>query len=391
MKQAIDGEWVIHLAEASGFSSTPTPTGLTAGNNSDFQVIDVDGDGLSDLVYAGGQLRVRYLRRVGSTYEFTNNLFVIDLPSNPGEIDGISTPTLFSFMEYIYNQGDDINIRAHDVNGDGVADLILKTNVYRTEFPDPLEPTEYRFVSAGDNQTQGEPMEVLDSSSWVAFVFNGINTTNGRLDYRSENYYLNYAVDIDDNVNLFLDFDGDGAVDHLRIDDNGIQKLYPRNEAYQSADQITTFTNGMGASTQVLYRPLTFSSAYTQGNHQTTALNYGLGSPVLDMMGAFYVVRQVDMDAPIEGDTDGTPTQNTTRYRYEDARVQTGGRGFLGFEKVITATPVKSAGDTDAKILESVTTYRQDFPYNGIAANTEVTQLDENFYATNNVPPVCTG
>ncbi len=494
------GEWVIHLAQSSGFSGTPAPTGITAVSGGDFKVVDLNGDGLSDLLYPQAGLSVRYLQRVGSSYEFSDTLIGLALPINPSGIAGISTPTNFVRMSYSYYQDDGLNFYTPDVNGDGVADLILRTNVIYTVFPSSNSANEeepaYEFISAGEAprsaQGGGEPEDEIFSSNWVAFVNNGIDGT-GRIDYKTENYligtatlgpndtfiddnykfvdinadglidilnrfstnnwryslgnaigfepyqsitaitneddlqifdhdldgYLDlvyptnftdnsyhfkrwagngfasngvftgaYAQNLNQNINLFIDFDGDGAVDHLRVDNSGIQKLYPRIDTYQGPDRITTFTNGLGASTEVLYRPLTFSSTYKQGDHATTALNYGLGSPVLDVMGAVYVVRQVDMDAPVEGDE---AFQNTIRYAYENARIQTGGRGFLGFEKIITSTPVKAASDTDAKILESTTTYRQDFPYNGIPVSTTVRQLNEDFYATQNVPPVCSG
>ena len=492
MKQQ-GGQWVIHLAQAFGLNATPIFTGLNTTANSDFQVVDINGDGLADLVHENSSiLQVRYLERTGSGYEFSNTLIDVDLPNNPGQIPGVPSPGGVTYLEYRFYQDDDIVVEASDVNGDGVADLILRTDVYQIPPPTTLEGEEipYRFVSAGEELgiIQGEPVPELISSHWVAFVANGIDGS-GDLDYYTETHYITetssladdadkhikfadfnadgltdviarntannwrfrvsnglgfdgfqtittiqnedhiqifdhdrdgyldlvypstatnrpyiyrrwtgdsfssanlltgaQAINVNSNVNLFMDFDGDGAADHLRIEGTGIQRLYPREKTFKSADQITSFEDSLGAITNVLYRPLTFSTTYKQGNHQTTALNYGLGSPVLDLMAAIYVVRQIEVDAPIEGDE---TFKNTIRYRYENARVQTGGRGFLGFEKVITATPVKSADDTEAKILESVTTYRQDFPFNGIPSGVEVRQLDENFY--DNEPPTCNG
>ncbi len=486
--------WVVHLASTGtvGFSSVSTSTGLTGTANSDFQIIDMNGDGLADLLYPVAGLSVRYLERQGGSYAFSNTLVGIDLPGDVSQIPEITPPLdPNEYMIYRFHQDDDINVIANDVNGDGVADLILRVDVYYTENPpliENLDEQAYRFISAGEDfHLQGEPMEVLDSSHWVAFIGNGL--AGGDLDYESEHYYIketstllddadqdikfidinadgltdvfakntsnnwqyrlatgkgftsfssdvgvdnedhlqmfdynldgytdvvypdttgnqNYlakiwvgdgflgtatfigasAINVNQNLNLFMDLNGDGTMDHVRIDNAGDQNVYPREDVYLTTDQITTFTDGLGASTDVLYRPLTFSSTYKQGNHQTTALNYGLGSPVLDVMGAVYVVRQVDVDSPIEGDES---FQNTMRYRYENARIQTGGRGFLGFEKVITATPVKAASDSDAKILESTTTYRQDFPYNGIPSGTQIKQLNDDFYDASNVPPDC--
>ncbi len=487
----VGSSWFIYLANSGsiGFSSSATTTGISEDAGSDFQIVDVNGDGLADLLYEKGEiLYVRYLEVSGSSYGFSSTAIEIDLPNFASMVTGITPPSGIGFMQYQFHRSGQINIVANDVNGDGVADLLLKSDVYtlQTITTASAEEESYKFMSADKEQivTLGEPLPVLDSSHWVAFIANGIDT-NGKLDFYSENYYIREysankhikftdinadgltdvlardtannwqyilsngkgfntfanvgsisnedhmqlfdynldgyvdvvyplsvsgqpyyakrwtgngfssqsyiganAEDYNQNLNLFMDLNGDGATDHIRVTSGSIQKIYPRADIYNAPDQITTFTNGLGASTEVLYRPLTFSSTYTQGNHQTTVLNYGLGSPVLDIMGAIYVVRQVETTSPIEGDED---FQNTIRYRYENAKIQTGGRGFLGFEKVITATPVQASDDSVAKILQTTTTYRQDFPYNGIPINTEIRQLTDDFYSVNNTPPICSG
>ena len=492
--------WVVHLAlsGAIGFSATATPTNLSTNmSDIDFQIVDVNGDGLSDLLFADGQLNVRYLEldTVNNEYRFSNTSIEIDLPNKYFDIPGIDPPPPeadIDFMVYQFYQDDDINVEASDINGDGVADLILRSDLVYVDFQRGVQEGEqpYIFLSAGQNlseMTRGGN-QIQESSHWVAFVNNGIDG-NGRLDYYSELYYIeeasslladadrdirfsdfnadgltdiitknttnnwrfrlsngkgynspvaipvianeydmqlfdfnrdNYvdiifpsvggnqsysaktwtgsgftttsipiganAINTSQNLNLFMDLDGDAAVDHFRVDNGGDQLVYPREEVYQQADLITTFTNGFGDTMDVLYRPMTFSSTYAQGDHQNVPLNFGLGSPVLDLMGAVYVVRQVDNSAPIEGDEN---FKNSIRYRYENAKVQAGGRGFLGFEKVSTATPVKSETDTEPKILQTTTTYRQDFPFNGIPVRTEVMQLDDDYYDPANVPPNC--
>jgi RHS repeat-associated protein len=492
----LSGNWVVHLANGSGFSSSATSTGISSVSNSDFQIVDMNGDGLADILYPNNnnQLQVKYLERSGSSYQFSSQAYPVLLPTHPSQIPGISytqLPGYIQQLEYRYHKEDTINIQASDINGDGVADLILRTDLYETEPPFNTinEETPYQFISAGEDSdnTTGEPTPEHISSHWVVFIGNGLDQ-NDRLIY-TQNYYIEpstishtddkgirfvdinadgltdvlnrdsvnnwefklatgkgftdyeaissisndedlqlidhnldgfldlvypigstgnayyykrwngntfvsssastgaKAVNLDQNINLFIDFDGDGSADHLRVDSSGVQRLYPRNDNYIPSDKITTITNGLKAETNLLYRPLTFSTTYQQGSHQTTALNWGNGSPVMDMMGAIYVVRQLTTDAPTEADESA---KNTMRYRYAKARVQAGGRGFLGFEKIITETPVQSAGDTEAKILETTTTYRQDFPYNGLPASTVTKQLDANFYDSANTPPVCT-
>ncbi|MCF6299716.1 MAG: hypothetical protein L3J52_01120 [Proteobacteria bacterium] len=477
-------QWVIHLANLGtiGFSNIPTFIGVSAGTGSDFQIVDANGDGLADLLYpANEQLSVRYLQRQGTSYGFSDTTIVLDLPNSPADIPGISVPAGSSHMSYRFYQDDDINIVANDINGDGVADLILRSDVYQGN----QRSASYTFLSAGENISKSSGQ--LLSSHWVAFIGKGLDGDN-KLDYYSESHYIKQASSLADsagkdikfidinadgltdviaknttnnwqfrlgngkgfgnftninamsnekhmqlidynldgfvdivfpsganylartwegedfssglvttgakpqnlnqNLNMFVDLNGDGNTDHIRIDSSGKQRIYPRKTSYIPVDKITAITNGLGASTDVLYRPLTFSNTYAQGDHQTAAINYGFGSPVLDLMGAIYVVRQVDTNAPVEGNEN---LKNTVRYRYKNAKVQTGGRGFLGFEQVITETPVKPTSGIDTKILETTTTYRQDFPYNGMPSGTEIKLLNENFYASNKVQLSCTG
>ena len=485
--------WNVYLAESgnSGFSSTPISTGLSEDAGADFQVTDINGDGLSDLLYPSGGLAVRFLERQADGFAFSTNLVAIDLPGDPAEIPGVTTPPNFSYIAYRFHEGGDVDVRTHDINGDGVADLMLKTDVYRLEIPQPdaaLKP--YQFISSGRNSTsRGEPIEVLDSSHWVAFVNTGY-TTNGALDYSTEKYYIRpaqsvsdtdkvirfvdintdgltdiltrntinnwsyylsngagfnapqtitpisndedlqifdynldgfldivyplsvgeqsyyvkiwqadgfanngiftgaRAQDVDQNLNLFMDINGDGATDHIRVDSQGRQKVYPRQENYVAVDKITTFTNSYDYDTEVLYRPLTFSSTYQQGDHGTTALNFGNGSPVFDVMGALYVIREVKTDAPVEN---AVGQFNSVRYQYQNARMQTGGRGFLGFETVRMFTPTQGDTDSQVKTIKTETTYHQDFPFNGMPKLVEIYQSEEDFYDTDNVPPPCNG
>ncbi|VAW34022.1 hypothetical protein MNBD_GAMMA01-1146 [hydrothermal vent metagenome] len=478
-------QWVVHMANLGtiGFNSTPTFIGVSADTGSDFQIVDVNGDGLADLLYpTDDELSVRYLQRQDTSYGFATTAVPIDLPGTPADVPGIPVPGGSSHMSYRFYQDDDINIVTNDINGDGVADLILRSDVYQGS---KRNNTSYKFLSVGKSPLKSSGQ--LISSHWVAFIGKGLDNNN-KLDYYSESYYIkeassladsagkdikfidinadgltdviaknttnnwqfrlgngkgfdsfknippisnekhmqlidynldgfvdlvypnsgryfsrNWSVDgfsnvvvdtgskpqnLNQNLNMFIDLSGDGNTDHIRIDSGGQQRVYPRTTTYIPTDKITAFTNGLGATTDVLYQPLTFSNTYTQGDHQTTAINYGLGSPVFDLMGAIYVVRQVDTDAPIEGDES---FKNTVRYRYKNAKVQTGGRGFLGFGQVITETPVKSTSSPDVKILESTSTYRQDFPYNGMLASTEIRQLNDSFYAANKVKLNCNG
>lgn len=492
--------WVIHLATTNniGFNTVETSTGIPAGSDDDFQIADINGDGLADLVYPEGDLRVRYLQRDGSNgYKFSSSSIIIKLPANPEGIDGIEEPDNYDYMAYRFYFKDELNVRTQDVNGDGVADLILRTDVYTNTMPDNVTKP-YQFVSANQaTSARGVPVAIngdassgnipIESSHWVAFINNGIDS-EGKLDFYSENHYIQseilsptadknikfidinadgltdiltrqsqnsdqwlyrlgtgtgfttpvsigfishsddmqlidyngdsyidmlypdtgtnkpyvlrtwegngysntttttsaQAKNLDTNANFFLDLNGDGREDHLRIEPVGEtaeQKIKIRKDSFQVIDYIERVTNGLGASTQIMYQPLTFSTVYNQGSN-ANELFYGNNSPVFDYLSSMYVVSSVITDAPTENNTDNTTFMT---YQYAGARVQTGGRGFLGFEKVITSVPVYATSESSNYLLQTETTYHQDFPYIGYPKSVLVTQYEDTF-----IPPVNT-
>ncbi|WP_395377284.1 RHS repeat-associated core domain-containing protein [Marinicella sp. W31] len=504
LMRSIAGFWVVYparsLQDGGGISPVYDSTEVPAIDGSDFQVTDVNGDGLADLLYppsgANAQLSVRFLERTASGYAFSGKLVPIDLPSAPEDLVEVTPPVIQPgervTVEYRFKQDKSVNFTTQDVNGDGIADLLLSVDIRVSSFNTSESSDGYKFVSAGTESTRGgvEPSRI-DSSHWIAFVSNGLNK-DGALDYVSEQYYIdsastsgslverskkirfvdinndgmsdvlaadtgitwkyklatgkgftefseagsvlneehiqisdyngdgyfdilfpnnlpqqNYSVrswngqsfnlitensqafarDIETNFNLFIDINGDGRSDHFRVGTDGVIYMHHQPEVYQPVDRITGITNGLGAATNMLYRPLTFSTTYTQGGHDTNQLYYGNGSPVFDLMGSMYVVREIMMDAP---SIDSFDDQTHMRYHYKNARVQTGGRGFLGFEEIITFTPVKDTlNDSVYRTLRSQVTYAQEFPYIGLATSTQMMMTELDFYGT--IPGVCSG
>lgn len=499
----VGSSWFVYLALAGsiGFSSTSTASGIPAStSNSDFQIVDMNGDGLADLLYDDNlQLQVRYLLKTAGNYGFSSTLIRVDLPSNPSQISGMPVPACppssfcINQMRYRFYTNDELNIRAQDVNGDGVADLVLRSDVYQSTLANALslaeDPT-YLFISTGQEASdvpiiQGEEVTVHKSSHWVAFIGKGVNNS-GDLDYSTQKLYISQAsslfesaddnirfIDINadgltdvlskgssgdfwdyalgtgagfttltqlgtinnqdhlqlfdhngdgyidlyypsstsdnpyylrtwtgngfsgaslqtakainftSNVNLFLDLNGDGREDHLRIDSSGNQKIYIREDSHAAVDKITQITNGLDAKTSVTYKPVTFSSTYSQGTN-ANLLNYGNNSPVFDYLSSMYVVSTVTTDTPTQINANATTTMS---YQYKDARVQTGGRGFLGFGEIITSVPVKASTQSQNYLLQTQTTYHQEFPFIGLPKSVTVNQ----FEVAPTPPPVCVG
>jgi hypothetical protein len=96
-----------------------------------------------------------------------------------------------------------------------------------------------------------------------------------------------------------------------------------------------------------------------------------------------YVVSQVSSSAPTTANPSGFSTLN---YRYAGAKVQGGGRGFLGFREVVTfdgnytGSGAQNCGPGQSTChMASVSTYSQAFPYIGSPFLSMSYVMDGNF------------
>jgi hypothetical protein len=110
---------------------------------------------------------------------------------------------------------------------------------------------------------------------------------------------------------------------------------------------VSSVTNGLGVTTTVSYVPGTNKSVVTKGT--------GTTFPTMDLVGPINVVSRV-------GASNGVGGTYSSTYSYSGGRLDTRGRGFLGFQQTSTK-------DLQTNVIDT-TTYRQDFPYIGLAAST---------------------
>ncbi len=203
----------------------------------------------------------------------------------------------------------------------------------------------------------------------------------------------------------FIDVNGDGVQDYIHLAGSTL-KTYLGNGSNQPRNMITKVTNGLGAETVITYEPIsdsshyegvdiavttttsefcitpeycttyTYSAADTAGFYShlngpwhlpAGAQTLGKTKPVLEINGPIYVVTRVDGTAPAAGASPGAVSQtakSAIEYFYAEAKIQASGRGFLGFEKLKTV-------DLQTGV-ETITTYRQDWPFIGYPQRTEV-------------------
>lgn len=299
-------------------------------------VVDINGDGMSDLLYQDatdhtGQTYRVYLN-TGYGYRATT-LSVTGLNSDPAT---------FQFA---------------DINGDGRLDLLYPSGAG------------YSYVDVVPSTGSGWAFSAPASAPA------GLKYTSGW-------------------ISLIGDFDGDGVADFLSFTKANSNNLYTSRVAgggtctsatdlascsrYHAHDVITGFTNGYGATTTVAYQPLTNEGVYQRGGENTLndtnvpkrsslQLNtdFGWYSPVFDVIAPMYVVSEVQSSAPTQNNPGNV---STVYYAYTGALMQSGGRGFLGFFENLTFD-ANDAMNEGNQYMVSLNAYAQRYPFTGIPEN----------------------
>jgi RHS repeat-associated protein len=311
--------------------------GYTANN---LQIVDLDGDGKADVFWSNG------LGNIGYNVCYSNLMPGTDVP--------------FTFTcplgGVVFDNADSLsNMFIGDFNGDGSMD------VAQADFTTQKVEVCYS-IGRGitPNCVTNSVTNLFNiSSSWIVADFNGdgkadILTESGSASvicYSAGNGQFNCtaaplpAPGLSPTY-LAGDFTGDGVASVMTIDPAGTNvSLLSTPPIYP--DLMTTVTNGLGATTQITYNPLTNGSIYTKGS----AAIY----PTQDTQSAIYVVSSVQ-------ESNGIGGTHTINYSYGQAQQDLQGRGFLGFGTVQQQD--LSANQTFE------TTYNQVFPLTGLASNT---------------------
>jgi len=174
----------------------------------------------------------------------------------------------------------------------------------------------------------------------------------------------------------FADVDGDGHIDILRINNanpgaagNSVV-LYRSLDAGRAINRITRIDNGMGNVIDITFSGMNESSVYSRAT-DANAVNWPDGSSkpytVMDVAPPDYLVARVSSTAPAAGTQPGAVIATATssvRYHYFGAKLQAGGRGYLGFAKISTLD--------EQSLVTTITSYAQNFPLTGQPLTTEV-------------------
>ena len=269
--------------------------------------------------------------------------------------------------------------RFPDLNGDGYAGMayVRPDNVVVFGLSDGetfgafrllgqvrLDNEEAEQIQFLDYNGDGRPdLLYPDGGYWrvLEFTGDGFATASVSTGVRS------HAVgdDLDEWRTTFFDGNGDGKADAVRgeVDDHSgsnTATVHIGNAAWQPANVVETVTNGFGAATTITYKALTDASATDLYARADDANALSWGSPVFDLIAPVYVVQSASNSAPAAGATPGNVEQTATSsvsYEYAGAKLQAGGRGWLGFES-ITSIDAQTG-------IETKTVYEQRFPFTG--------------------------
>lgn len=299
----------------------------TSGLSSDGSFIylaDLNGDGQADLVYG---------KPTGGNFAYYYRL-------NGGKAgDGDATERFLPEQSTGLTLSSTIAERVQllDVNGDHRPDFVYQDTTSDSSGTYPMKAL--LWGSSGASGFASAPVDIGNST------LNAQNPTTA--------------------ATFFIDVDGNGGSDYVTVAGTSM-KVYGYGPTFGGNDFITTIFNGLGVQTSMSYYPLAYTSGYTR-LYDAPAQSWGRGSPVFDVFSAIWVVHQASSTMPVSG----APTQlSSVVYRYSGARVQAGGRGFLGF-KTVQAENQQPTQDT-SEYLVTTTEYRQDFPYVGRPDHTVV-------------------
>jgi RHS repeat-associated protein len=307
-----------------------------------FYVADLNGDGLTDIVYQDPASVIRFWVMVNTGQSYQAAIFVDTTLCTISACESNTTPPVPPPLVLA------------DINGDGKTDLA---------FPDST--TSYNYVSL-----------VPSTTAPGGWAFTSPVVPSLTAIHSSTNW-----------IAMIADFDGDGAPDFFSVQTAATgNNLYTSRSAggtscpattnsiacsrYHPRDAVIGFTNGLGANTTVAYQPLTNVGVYQRASSSTypaltTAKDFGWGSPVFDVMAPMYVVSQASSSAPTYA---SAGAQSTVYYRYAGALMQAGGRGFLGFYENWSFDTNDSS--TTGKYVATLNHYAQRYPVIGMPTGT---------------------
>lgn len=261
-----------------------------------------------------------------------------------------------------------------DLNGDGFSDYLIAVkaegrgnNDYVWEIR--MGTTSFReaegWLELGPAKTwrpvvvdlnsdgQNELLFPSESSTWTVIEAGSMASQETMMKSTS----FSKTFPIDDGFLLAMDMDGDGLQDFLTHTDN-TWKVHRREG--EIPNLLTSIENGLGEKTTLKYAPLSDRSVHTPVDEDT------LSYPTRSFNTSSQVVRKIQRSS---GNRDDAGLF-ATMYRYEGARANILGRGFLGFSKQTIEDHRRGV-----RISRSM---KPSWPFQGMLVREEVRRLQDS-------------
>lgn len=281
--------WIAHFGTSAG--------GWSDSNTYPRQLVDVNGDGLPDIV-GFSSTGVVVALNTGVSFQTQSTWLASQYGTANGWVDSDTHPR-----------------QLVDVNGDGLPDIV-------------------GFGPSGVMVALNNGASFDTPAQWIAGFGTGAGWTNGSTLPRQ-----------------LVDVDGDGMPDIVGFFSSGVSVA--KNSKDPVSNLIVNIGNGQGIFNAMTYSPLTRGNFYAKDAGENAAV-----FPRQDIVVPMYVVSDTSRSNGLGGST-------STTYSYGGLKAELGtGRGMLGFRWL-------KSKETQTN-LESYTEYRQDFPYVGMPYKTEL-------------------